>query len=165
VRIRPAGRGDLHRLAAIERAAGEMFATIGMPGIAADEPFTVDELAAYRAWVAVDGGDRPVAYVLVEELDGCAHVEQISVHPDAAGQGVGRRLLDTVTEWAAGEGLAAVTLTAFVDVAWNGPYYRRLGFRVVADDDLSPGLRARRDAEHEKGLDRALRACLRRDVR
>ncbi len=53
-----------------------------MPEIAGDPPLPVDELARRRAWVAVDGDDRPVVCVLVDEVDGWAHVEQISVSPD-----------------------------------------------------------------------------------
>lgn len=164
MRIRPAEERDLDRLGPIERAAGRVFAGIGMPEIAGAEPLPVEELAAYRAWVAVDHDDRPVAYVLVEEVDGCAHVEQISVHPDVAGRRIGSRLLDTVAEWAATTELAALTLITFCDVPWNRPYYERLGFRVLDDGDLGPGLRARRDAEPAKGLDPTTRVCMRRDL-
>ena len=93
--IRPVEPVDLDRLRDIERAAGRLFTTVGRPEIAEEEPMPVAQLAAYRGWVAVDGDDRPVAYVIVEVHDGCAHVEQISVHPDVGRQGVGRRLLDS----------------------------------------------------------------------
>ena len=164
MRIRPAEERDLDRLAPIERAAGRMFAAIGMPEIAEHEPLPVDERPTYRAWVAVDDDDQPVAYVLVEEVDGCAHVEQISVHPDVAGQRLGSRLLDTVADWAATTDLVALTLITFRDVPWNRPYYERLGFRVLDDGDLGPGLRAKREAEVAKGLDPTARVCMRRDV-
>ena len=55
-----------------------------MPEIAADDPGTTAELEAYRAagaaWVAVDG-DGPIAYLLTAEVDGCMHIEQVSVDP------------------------------------------------------------------------------------
>lgn len=162
--IRPAEGRDLDRLGLIEIAAGRQFAAVGMPEIAEHEPLAVEELASYRAWVAVDSHDEPVAYVLVDEVDGCAHVEQISVHPDVARQGLGRRLLGTVAAWATTAELVALTLVTFRDVPWNRPYYERLGFRVLDDDDLGPGLRARRDAEPARGLDPATRVCMRRDL-
>jgi len=139
-----------------------------MHDIAAHAPPSVDELLAYqragRAWVAVDAEDRPLAYAVVDVVDGCAHVEQLAVHPDAGRRGVGARLLDTVGAWAVTERLNALTLITFREVAWNQAYYERLGFRALSDDALGPGLRARRDAEPAKGLDSARRVCMRRAV-
>jgi hypothetical protein len=57
-----------------------------------------------------------------------------------------------------------VTLTTFRDVPWNRPWYERLGFRVLGEDELGPELRARRDEEEHLGLPAALRVCMRRDV-
>jgi GNAT superfamily N-acetyltransferase len=133
-----------------------------MAAIADDEPFTLAELTTYqragRAWVY---GDPPVAYVLVDEIDGYAHLEQVSVHPGHSRQGIGRMLIDHVGTWAASRGLAGLTLTTFTEVPWNAPYYARLGFRVVTD--LSPGLRAVRAHEAAIGLDAWPRAVMRRD--
>jgi GNAT superfamily N-acetyltransferase len=155
-------------LAALERAAGLAFAAVGMPEVAEDAPPGAATLLEYqddgRAWVAVDDADRPVAYVVYDVVDGCAHVEQISVHPDWARAGIGRALLDHVSAVAAVHGLEAVTLTAFAHVAWNAPYYQRIGFRPVPDDELTPGLAAIRERESARGLDRWPRVCLRRDV-
>ena len=47
---------------------------------------------------------------------------------------------------------------------WNGPYYERCGFRVLADDELTPGLREIRAHEIALGLDRWPRVCMRRDL-
>jgi len=106
--------------------------------------------------------DQPVAYLLVEVVDGCAHVEQVSVHPSHARLRIGRRLIDHAGAWAAEHGLPALTLTTFVDVPWNGPYYQRLGFRFLRDDELGPGLRAVRDREAAAGLDAWPRAAMTR---
>src|SRR5919106_1598581 len=49
-------------------------------------------IAAGRAWVAADGdngGDAIVGFVVVDLLDGNAHVEEISVLPEAGGPGRG----------------------------------------------------------------------------
>jgi len=105
-----------------------------------------------------------MAYVLVDEVDGCAHVEQISVHPDVGRQGIGRRLLDTVAAWAATRDLAALTLITFRDVPWNRPYYERLGFRILDADDLTAGLRARCDSEQHRAVRPSPRVCMRRDL-
>lgn len=35
-------------------------------------------------------------YVVVELIDGCAHIEQVSVEPGHQGQGLGRALINEV---------------------------------------------------------------------
>ncbi|TYP89749.1 GNAT family N-acetyltransferase [Blastococcus xanthinilyticus] len=166
--IRPLAPGELTAAQEIERAAGQAFADVGMPEIAADDPLPVGELDRYRraglAWVVVDAGSGPVAYLLAEPVDGALHVEQVSVHPAAAGRGVGRALLEHAATHAASAGLAALTLTTFEDVPWNAPYYRRYGFRVLDERDWTPGLRAIREREAAHGLDRWPRVCMRRDL-
>lgn len=160
--IREASLTDLPVLRDIERAAGVPFRDVGMAAIADDEPLTIDELTVYqaagRAWVY---GTPPVAYVIADEVDGYAHIEQVSVHPGHSRRGIGRALIDHVGVWAAGRGLAGLTLTTFADVPWNAPYYARLGFTVVTD--LTPGLGAIRAHEAEIGLDAWRRVAMRRD--
>lgn len=163
--IRTARPDELVGLQRIEDASGELFRAIGMPEIADDDPLPLDVLAHLQAlgqvWVAAD--PDPVAWIAVEEVDGCAHVEQVSVHPDRARRGIGRRLIDHVDAWSSARGLAGLTLTTFRDVPWNGPYYERLGFRPVAEP--TPGLAAVVAQETARGLDPATRTCLRRDHR
>jgi GNAT superfamily N-acetyltransferase len=161
--IRPPRLDELPRLVEIERAAGAAFRDVGMPEIADDDPGSVAWLAELRhaghAWVA---DDPPVAYLVAAPLDGYLHVEQVSVHPRAARRGVGRALLDHAAGVAAAAGLAGLTLTTFTEVPWNAPYYARLGFDVVPDGELTPGLRAVVDREVEHGLHRWPRVVMRR---
>lgn len=155
--LRPARPEDGPALREIERRAGERFRSVGRPEIADDEPLPLDVLAAYaragRSWVAVGEDDAPAGYVLVDLVDGCAHIEQVTVDPGRQGTGLGRALVDRSRSWAAESGLAGVTLTTFADVPWNAPLYRHLGFRVLAGDELGPGLRAVLEAEAAHGLD------------
>jgi hypothetical protein len=110
-----------------------------------DEPATMAELAPFaddgRAWVFADADDRPVAYLLVDVVDGEAHIER---------------------EWAVAHELTALSLTTYADVPWNGPYYARLGFEVVPPDRLAGGMRAIRAIEAAKGLDAWPRVVVRR---
>ncbi len=166
--IRLAREEDLPVLRDLERAAGRAFAGIDMAAIAEDDPPSLEVLRGFqqdgRAWVYVDGADRPVAYLIASVVDGCAHVEQVSVHPDHARKRIGRALIDHLAGWARSRGASALTLTTFTEVAWNGPYYERLGFRRLSDAELSTGLRELRRAEAARGLDRWPRACLRRPL-
>ena len=123
--IRAVRDDELALLLDIEWEAGRAFAAIGMPEIADDDPGTVDDVAG--AWVAVDEDDRPVAYLTSHVVDGCAHIEQVSVAPSHARRGLGAALIDHL---AAVTDAPALTLTTFRDVPWNAPYYERLGFRV-----------------------------------
>uniref|UniRef100_UPI0034DE1FD0 GNAT family N-acetyltransferase n=1 Tax=Streptomyces flavofungini TaxID=68200 RepID=UPI0034DE1FD0 len=105
-----------------------------------------------------------VAYLVSQALErGAEHIEQVSVHPRAARQGVGRALIEHVAARARAEGGAALTLTTFADVPWNAPYYARIGFRPLTEAELTPALRAVRAHEAELGLDRWPRLCMRRE--
>ncbi|NLU68242.1 GNAT family N-acetyltransferase [Streptomyces sp. HNM0574] len=166
--IRAARESDVPRLQDIERAAGKVFADIGMKAVAEDEPPSREVLLGYlndgRSWVHADADDVAVAYILVDVIDGCAHLEQISVHPDHGRRRVGRGLVEHVADWARERGLAALTLTTFRDVVWNGPYYERCGFRWLSDAEVTSGLRELRKAEADHGLDRWPRGCMRREL-
>jgi GNAT superfamily N-acetyltransferase len=166
MRIRTVREEELPVLRDIEWAAGESYRGIGMPEIADDEPPSLAVLATYlqagRAWVATDAADRPVAYLIADLVDGNMHVEQVSVHPDSARRGVGRALLEHLAERAVANGIPALTLTTFLDVPWNAPYYERCGFQRLDEAELSPGLREIRSHEAAHGLDRWPRVCMRR---
>ena len=166
--IRGANPDDFETLQNIERAAGAQFAEVGMPEIANDEPFSLDDLRDYyergHAWVLADDSGAPIGYAVVDEIDDAAHIEQVSVHPDHQRHGYGRVLLDAIATWAQLHGLSALTLTTFRDVPWNGPYYERYGFRTLSGSELSPGLAAVRDRETADGLDPDLRICMRLDL-
>ena len=77
---------------------------------------------------------------------------------------IGRALLGHAAQRAASDGMPALTLTTFEHVPWNAPYYARLGFRILDDAEVTPGLRAIRQREAEIGLDRWPRVCMRHDI-
>ena len=166
--IRPAGAEDADRLRAVERAAGTQFREIGMPEIADAEPMAASALVEFaregRSWVAVDETDTVVGYVVVDVVDDCGHVEQVSVVPEHQGRGIGRALIEKAAAWARSRGLDALTLTTFTEVPWNRPLYEHLGFRVLTEPEIGPGMAAVREAEAAEGLDPSIRACMRRDL-
>lgn len=166
--IRAARADDLPALRELERAAGTPFRDLGMVAVADDEPPSVADLAAFqeegRAWVVTDDAGSPVAYLLLDVVDGSAHVEQVSVHPDHGRQGLGKTLLDTAAAWAQQRGLPALTLTTYADVPWNAPYYERLGFQVLTEAEMTSGLRRIREHESARGLALWPRVTMRRAV-
>lgn len=125
--VRPAGPGDWDLLPEIERASDGLFREIGVD--IPDDVATVVQLRA--AEFVLVAGVVPAGFARVERVDGLAHLEQLSVHPDAARRGVGSALLTAVVDLASAHGFDAVTLTTFVKVPWNGPFYRRRGFTTL----------------------------------
>jgi len=104
--------------------------------------------------VAVDEHDRPVV------VDGCAHVEQVSVAPSHAHRRLGAALIDHLAAVAG----TPLTLTTFRDVPWNAPYYERLGFTVVEPADQGPELASLVGREAEAIPGDAPRVAMRREI-
>jgi GNAT superfamily N-acetyltransferase len=168
MQLRSGRLDDLDRISEIEVSAGTMFAALGMQhdDLAAPPDLDVvrEQIRGGRLWVAVDADQTPVGYLALDAVDGHAHLAQVSVHRAAARQGVGRTLIEHSVGWAAGHGYPAMTLTTYADVPWNAPYYERCGFRPMAYDEVTPGLRAIRDGEVAAGLDAWPRVCMIRPV-
>jgi GNAT superfamily N-acetyltransferase len=157
--IRVAEPREHQWLREIEEAADGPFAEVGIG------PFAIapgdDHLG--QAAVVLVCGNPPVGFVCVDVVDGLAHIWQLSVHPSAGRQGRGTALVRAVFQWAAANDYAAVTLTTFRDVPWNGPFYSGLGFVTI--DELSPELRRIRDHEREIGDDaHGPRIAMRKDL-
>src|SRR5262249_4079601 len=146
-------------------AAARLLAGFAPESVLAETTSLHDLENARRAghlWVAV-ADDEPVGFAHVEMLEpGVAHLEEIDVHPDHGRPGPGTRLVMHICRWAAAAGSRAVTLTSFRDVPWTAPFYARLGFRVVPDDEVGPALRAVLEDEKRRGLETSRRVVMRR---
>ena len=164
--IRDARPDDLAGLVEIERAAGETFLMLDPDMFVDHDPGSVEALTPYaedgRAFVSVDADDRPVGYLLLDSVDGAAHIEQVSIHPDHARKGLGRTLIEHAAAWASARDLHSLTLTTYTDVPWNGPYYERLGFRYLTAAEETSGLRVIRERERALGLEVWPRTSMRR---
>ena len=68
-----------------------MFNHVGMPQIAG-MLWPVEALAACREagrlWVITGTDDRPAGFLVTDVVDGCLHVEQVSVDPGSARRGL-----------------------------------------------------------------------------
>lgn len=134
---RPAEPRDLPRLREIEQAADHRFADVF--GAAPDwpEPPTGAARAGQPGFLVVVG-QPAVGFAHVLELRpgraGHAHLEQLAVHPDAGGRGLGTMLLVGAMGEALDRGHEQLTLSTFADVPWNGPWYARHGFTELVTD-------------------------------
>jgi ribosomal protein S18 acetylase RimI-like enzyme len=168
--VRAMTLADIAAVQDVERAAGQRFRACDDPRIARcanDLVFTAEELTPFieqaRAWVSTADGEV-VGFIVMDVVDGCAHVDEVAVSPDAGRRGHGTALLARAQEWAASMQLPAITLTTFRDVPWNGPWYTKIGFCIVPAREWTPAMRELRDAEERNGLAKELRIVMRRDV-
>jgi GNAT superfamily N-acetyltransferase len=165
--IRFARSDDLPRLQEIEDAGDRQFDDVGIPVAAMAGSRSPSEYASYlpdRVFVAADDTDRPLGFALLDVVDGCAHLEQLAVAPACQRRGIGRALIAAAAAWARERSLPALTLCTYRDVPWNGPYYRRVGFRALDADELTPGLVRLRHHDTALGLDVAPRICMRLEL-
>jgi GNAT superfamily N-acetyltransferase len=154
--IRAAGPADYPFLPGIEKAADALLAgALAVPDGGAEPPVLPEPPPAedYAGALAVlVAGSPPCGFVRLEEVDGHAHLEQLSVRPDAARQGLGRALVAAAVNHARSLGYAKMTLCTFAEVPFNGPFYADCGF--VPMPAPGPELAALRRHEEMLGLER-----------
>ncbi|MBA3471500.1 MAG: GNAT family N-acetyltransferase [Herpetosiphonaceae bacterium] len=162
--IRLARAAELAQIQAIELAASRLFVGTAFDFLVEGAPIPLPALRDYQAaghiWVAADAADQPVGFAIVRLHRDAVHLHELDVHPDHGRRGLGRRLVQAVGAWAQAQGLAALTLSTFRDIPWNGPLYARMGFVPLTDADLSPELREIRQHEAAAGLPLAARVCM-----
>ncbi len=153
--IRPARADELVLLPALERAATEMFRDTAHSWVVEDGGY--DELV-YQDWfdhgvilVAEREGEL-AAFATAEEVGQEGFYALLCVHPAHAQRGLGRRLTDAIKTWAVSRGYTTLTMTTFPDVPWNAPMFERMGFRIMDDAELTPGLMDIRREEIASGL-------------
>lgn len=91
-----------------------------------------------------------VGFVHVLEIEGHAHLEQLSVLPAYGRRGIGRSLVDAALDEARRRGHTEVTLRTYAEVPWNAPFYASCGFAV--SEPYTPLLRGLVDVETSLGL-------------
>jgi GNAT superfamily N-acetyltransferase len=160
--VREARPEEYPLLPALEAAADTLFGVHGITVPTGPKALTtMEQLEEAAANLVVD--DPPRGCARLVNVDGLAHLEQLSVHPTVMRQGLGTALLLGAVAWAAERGYPAITLTTFRDLPFNGPFYARQGF--VELTELTPGLAAAREHERDMGLDRqSVRIAMRRDL-
>lgn len=141
----------------IERAAARLFPDNVLTTELRESTVPIKELeAAYaegRLWTATTTSGKPVGFAIaIRELNR-AFLQEVNVHSGYQKKGLGRRLILKVIGWAQAQGSCCVTLTTFGYLPWNAPFYSRLGFRELAENELNPELLVRLQAERRQGLE------------
>lgn len=171
VQITPTRLAQVPLLPEIERSAGKAFLRIPeLAWIANDEVMSVAEHQRFvglgTAWVARVENDC-VGFVCAERFGADLHVWELAVQGDAQGQGIGAALMRQVIAAAALLGVGFVTLTTFREVAFNAPFYARMGFEYLelsGADAQSARLREVLEAEAAHGLPAQGRCAMRLGV-
>lgn len=145
LKLRLAQRQDIPQLVAVERSAAQLFLQQQeLQFIAAGEVMSpqqhADFIAQQREWVMVNPTGQIAGFIAVQPLPRSWHIAELSVAANWQRQGVGKRLIEEVARQARCQGVQRLTLTTFEQVAWNAPYYQRLGFRRVAAAQLDAQL-------------------------
>ncbi|NYE94616.1 N-acetylglutamate synthase-like GNAT family acetyltransferase [Psychromicrobium silvestre] len=86
IRIRPAELTDFQHLPEIESSADVLLEMPGLPAVSSSQEYQ----ESLQTLVAEADG-KLIGLARIEEVDGEAHLEQLSVRPEAAGQGAGLR--------------------------------------------------------------------------
>jgi ribosomal protein S18 acetylase RimI-like enzyme len=126
--IRPAQPGDRAAVEAIVDAAYSIYVErIGKPpGPMRDDYVRLIEAGAVNVLVGVDG--RVAALIVLLAKPDHLLLDNIAVHPDRQGQGLGRRLIAFAESEARRLGYAELRLYTHVTMTENIALYARLGF-------------------------------------
>jgi GNAT superfamily N-acetyltransferase len=157
ISIRAALDRDADKLPDIERSSGAIFREWpGLEWIADDGVQSLDQhldlISHGIALVADEQGFGIAGFLNGEVAPDALHLHQIAVHRDRQGRGIGRQLIEAAQQIGAQRGVNALTLTTFRDVPWNEPYYQRLGFRTLQNENLNQRLRTILETERLAGL-------------
>lgn len=154
--LRLARPEDAPHMPEIEARAAKLFETVeGLAGIAGNQTMPVERLQRYIRkghCLVAHVGEAMAGWLVNEPFGRELHVWEFNVDPAFQRSGIGAGLLRACLIDAANCGFKAVTLTTFRDVAWNAPFYVRLGFEEVTALDAHPRLAGELAVEVDHGL-------------
>lgn len=129
-------------LSRIEAAAGSIFPQGSVPENVLAERVPHDVFAEActngRLWVVLGSTQTPIGFAFWQNVAGSALLALIEVHPDHGQKGLGAALVAQVIKQVSEAGFNSLYLTTFAGIPWNEPFYQKLGF-VTLDDEEQPG--------------------------
>lgn len=151
--LRLARPDDAAAMPGIERAAAVAFA--GEPTI---DPALTRSEADYARLIrkghslVAHVGEAMAGFLVAEPFRRELHIWEMDVAPAFQQRGIGAGLVRAAQIDARNTGFKALTLTTFRDLAWNGPFYARLGFEEVTALDAHIRLAGELAVEVDNGL-------------
>lgn len=167
--IRPATTADCPHLPAVEQDAARAFAAIPELAWLADgatmPPAAHQSCTATQTcWVGVGATGALLGFLSASPYGDTLHIEEMSVALAAQGHGLGRRLLHHACTAAQERGMRHVTLTTFLAVPWNAPFYASAGFSILPPHALDARLAGVLEQEAALGFASSTRCAMRLDL-
>lgn len=136
LKLRNSSAADISQLQTVEEAAAQRFLAIPELAILARSGVTDSEVHAQSiaqklAWLVEDEQGTILGFCYARVLTDSLYLAEVSSHPGARGMGVGAQLVSHVRQVAYERQLKGVTLTTYIDVPWNAPWYQKQGFTLV----------------------------------
>lgn len=167
--IRQALEENIASIIAIDSSATVKFGTIpALADLASDQesPEKIQQWLRVGRVYLLEADAEPLGFVAAHQIDSVIHIDEIAVMSDSQGKGIGKMLLNAVVGWAkeiscqADVWAARVTLTTYADVPWNGPWYRKFGFKEIEAQSIGSWLVAVENEEHDLVRPSYRRCCM-----
>ena len=130
--VRSATANDVVLLPDLEsHARTALYGMAGLGAVAELPPSSPERLARGPCWVAVDGEGKHLGFALADRLDGDALLETLAILPEFSRSGLGRGLVNAVSDWARQQAAGGLLVSTYRDIPWDAPFYARLGFVEV----------------------------------
>lgn len=157
--IKAAERNDFEILSSLERQASQRFLRVSeQTGMSpAQLQDTLEEHEQERSlsegglWIAEWNG-VPAGFVATHLYPDSLYIREIDVLEEFGRKGIGRALINQAVAQARGLKLDSVFLRTFREVAWNAPFYQRLGFEEVEEQAWNDIMNSIVDVETAWGL-------------
>jgi GNAT superfamily N-acetyltransferase len=171
--VRLALPADAEHITEIEIDAGNRFAALNPPyRIVTEKGRSVSTFDSYKlltligkeqVWVVLCS-DIPVGFAACSAYENGAVLEEIDVVPAHGRRGLATALISLACGWARNHDLKFMELSTFDAVPWNAPFYQKLGFMILPENEWSSYIHAVRREEEASGLPMEHRVVMRLDL-
>jgi GNAT superfamily N-acetyltransferase len=161
--VRLAGSEHVDQLPDIEREAATRFGD-SLPESVLSHVSLAAAQQAGLLWVALEPAGAPVGFAVASICGRRVHLDELDVMPGHGRKGIGSALVEAIEDYALNSGCVEITLTTFRDVPWNAPFYARVGFEVIPEQELGAELVRRLSDEAALGLERSRRVAMRKPL-
>lgn len=168
--IRTANSDDIARMIAADIAASELFRPTGliydMAPVPDGVPAEILRLAIKEDMViAATYESLAIGFALLSERGQTVfYLDQLSVDPAHGRRGLGTALVQACFQKAENMGHKHMYLSTFRELAWNGPFYKRLGFKELPRRKLTDWMLEIEEAQRAE-MDVSKRCFMVRKVR
>jgi len=149
---------DLVALADIEISAASLFPRGKIPHPHESLPYDVMREAIKNQLLFCAELKSPAEKKILVGFAAChlyeqnLHLDEISVDPDFARQGIGSLLVKHIIKESERRKCQGITLSTFSDIPWNAPFYKKFGFAELAYSETPKHVQAMLDEEKSIGL-------------